>query len=432
MRKKIAIEELRLGMHVHRFCGSWVDHPFWRTAFTLRDPKELTAVLASDVTHCWIDSSKGVDVDDAPAPAAVASPAFVAPQAQPHPELPVAHAPRVEMIDEMRRTAAVLQQSKKAVVEMFGEARLGRAVNAESCAPLVESIAASVGRHSGALVSLVRLKTRDDYTYMHSVAVCALMVALARQLGMDEAETRMAGMAGLLHDLGKAAMPIEVLNKPGKLTEAEFHLIQSHPVRGHELLVQSGETSETLLDVCLHHHEKTDGSGYPHRLKGDQISLLARMGAVCDVYDAITSNRPYKAGWDPAEAVGKMAGWRRGHFDETVFKAFVKTLGIYPNGSLVRMRSGRLAVVMEQHPVSPIAPSVKVFFSTRSQMHITPEVLDLSRPDCGDGIVGRESNREWKFTRLDELWAGPEALRQMGHGRSGRDTPQPVTMAASA
>ncbi len=428
MRKKIAVEQLRLGMHVHRFSGSWTDHPFWRNTFTLRDPKELTTVLASRVTHCWIDTAKGIDIDE------WSMPAIEAPQAATEPtvQAPPVWVPRISMHDELRRTAAVLQQSKKAVVEMFGQARLGLAVNAASCAPLVDSIAASVERHGGALVSLVRLKSRDDYTYMHSVAVCALMVALARQLGMDEAETRTAGMAGLLHDLGKAAMPLEVLNKPGKLTEAEFHLIQSHPVRGHELLVQSGETSEALLDVCLHHHEKTDGSGYPHRLTGDQISLLARMSAVCDVYDAITSNRPYKAAWDPAEAVGKMTGWRRGHFDETVFKAFVKTLGIYPNGSLVRMRSGRLAVVSEQDPLSPIAPTVKVFFSTRSQMHIAPEVIDLSRPDCGDGIVGRESNREWKFTHLDELWAGAEALRVMGQGRSGRDTPQNVTWAASA
>ncbi|MCB2019180.1 MAG: HD-GYP domain-containing protein [Burkholderiaceae bacterium] len=407
MRKKIAVEELRLGMHVHEFCGSWLELPFWRTRFTLNDAQTLEAARGCGVTHCWIDVAKGLDVAPAPGAPAPSEPAAVAP--------PVRQAPepaRVSQQDELKRSVALLDASREAVVEMFGQARMGLAVDAKSCLPLVESISASVMRHGGAMVSLARLKRHDDYTYMHSVAVCALMIALARQLGLDEDAVRAAGTAGLLHDLGKAVMPAEVLNKPGKLTDDEFSLIKRHPERGHELLAKSGEASETVLDVCLHHHEKTDGSGYPHGLEGDRISLPARMGAVCDVYDAITSNRPYKQGWDPAESIGRMAEWRRGHFDETVFQAFVRSLGIYPTGSLVRMKSGRLAVVVEQNAASLTAPVVKVFFSTRSQMHITPELIDLSRPGCADRITGRESNREWKFTHLDELWAGAEVLRR--------------------
>ena len=412
MRKKIPVEQLRLGMHVHEFCGSWLNHPFWRTKFTLTDTKELNTVQSCGMTHCWIDTDRGLDVAE-PATEPVANAAAQAPPPAP-PVVAKTLAESVAMSDELKQAAAVCQRSRQAVVDMFSQARMGLAVNSENCLPLVEDIAMSVSRNSAALISLARLKTHDDYTYMHSVAVCALMIALARQLGLDEAQTREAGMAGLLHDLGKAAMPNEVLNKPGKLTDGEFDMIKTHPQRGHQLLLQSGVAGEMVLDVCLHHHEKVDGSGYPDRLAGDQISLHAKMGAVCDVYDAITSDRPYKNGWDPAESIGKMTEWRKGHFDEAVFQAFVKSLGIYPTGSLVRLKSGRLAVVVEQNSSSLVKPKVKVFFSTNSQLHITPELVDLSHPHCRDSISNRESNAQWKFSHLNDLWAEPEALRKMG------------------
>jgi putative nucleotidyltransferase with HDIG domain len=283
---------------------------------------------------------------------------------------------------------------------------MGKTVNAAGAQRLVEEISDSVSRNASALISLARLKTADDYTYMHSVAVCAMMIALARQLGLDEEQTKLAGMAGLLHDLGKAAMPMEVLNKPGKLTDAEFTIIKSHPVEGHKMLQAATDVHPLVLEVCLHHHEKTDGSGYPDRLKDDDISLFAKMGAVCDVYDAITSNRPYKAGWDPAESLRKMAEWADGHFDQKVFQGFVKSLGIYPIGSLVRLTSGRIGVVMEQTGKSLTTPCVKVFFSTKSNLRITPETIDLSHPGCRDKIAGREDPEKWHFPDLNELWSG--------------------------
>ena len=241
---------------------------------------------------------------------------------------------------------------------------------------------------------------------MHSVAVCAMMIALSKQLGLDEEQTRMAGIAGLMHDLGKAAMPMEVLNKPGKLTDAEFAIIKTHPEEGHRMLMTGTDVDPIVLDVCLHHHEKTDGSGYPEGLKDEGISLFAKMGAVCDVYDAITSNRPYKAGWDPAESLRRMAEWSKGHFDPKVFQAFVKSLGIYPIGSLVKLSSGRLGVVVEQTGKSLTMPTVKVFFSTKSNMRIVPEIVDLSRPGTHEKIASREDPAKWNFSDLNELWSG--------------------------
>lgn len=406
MLKKISVDQLRLGMHLKEFCGSWMEHPFWRSAFVLTDPKDIAAILASSIKEVWIDTDKGSDV-----PTGESAVSEAESEEQVEAELQRAVEARREIAPvataiEMQRAAKICQQSKQAVISMFEEARMGKAVDTGGARKLVEEISDSVARNPSALISLARLKTVDDYTYMHSVAVCAMMVGLAKQVGLDEEQTRLAGMAGLLHDLGKALMPMDVLNKPGKLTDAEFKIIKTHPVEGHKMLLTGKDVHPLVLDVCLHHHEKTDGSGYPKGLSDKQISLFAKMGAVCDVYDAITSNRPYKAGWDPAESLRKMAEWCNGHFDPQIFQGFVKSLGIYPIGSLVKLTSGRLGVVTSQSGKSLTTPLVKVFFSTKSNMRITPETIDLSKQGVTEKIVNREDPAKWRFADLNELWSG--------------------------
>lgn len=399
MLKKIPVEQLRLGMHLQAFCGPWLEHPFWRTQFVLTDPKDLALIHHGTIREVWIDVALGDDIDDGGSATHVACAADIPPPP------PVVHE-KAHFDVELERAARICAKGKEAVVSMFQEARMGKAIEAEAAAPLVEEIAHSVRRNPGALISLARLKTADDYTYMHSVAVCALMIALARQLGLDDNRTREAGMAGLLHDLGKAMIPTHVLNKPGRLTDEEFALVKTHPEEGHKLLLEGRGVSPVTRDVCLHHHEKINGSGYPEGLRGEGISLFARMGAVCDVYDAITSNRPYKAGWDPAESIRRMAEWQ-GHFDPAIFQAFVKSLGIYPIGSLVRLESGKLGVVIEQGEHSLLKPKVRIFFSTRSQAYLKPEVIDLAR--SAEKIAGREDAARWGLRDIDRYWAGDKA-----------------------
>ncbi len=416
MLKKIPVSQARVGMHLHKLEGAWLNHPFWKTKFTITDPDDLRKLQGSGVPFLWIDDALGLDVlpPDADLPAPVRAVAAAAPT-MPRPSAAEPPPATRTMGEELNQAAAICKRGRGAVLKMFGEARLGQAVDTEHCLPLVQEVSESVYRNPGALVSLARLKTQDDYSYMHSVAVCALMVALARSLGHDEAACREAGLAGLLHDLGKAAMPLAVLNKPGKLTAEEYGVMKTHPVRGHEMLVEGRGAPLTALDVCLHHHERPDGRGYPHGLAGEQISLMARMGAVCDVYDAITSNRPYKTGWDPAESIALMASWK-GQFDEAVFQAFVRSLGIFPVGSLVRLASDKLAVVVEQNVDKLVAPIVKVFFSIKSNLPISPVLLDLARPGCSDRIVGRESAAKWGFTQIDELWVEGDVMRRSRGG----------------
>lgn len=388
-------------MFLHEMCGSWLDHPFWRTSFLLEDPKDIARILDSNVREVWIDTSKGLDVEAGQS----VEEADAEIERELRPAAAMQSRPKRMAIElEIDQAAKICLKAKQAVTSMFSEARLGKAVNANDVLPLVEEISASVMRNPDALISMARLKTKDDYTYLHSVAVCALMLSLSRQLGLDEATTRELGMGGLLHDIGKMAVPSDVLNKPSSLTDQEFSVMRGHPEAGHRMLREGKGVGEIPLEVCLHHHEKVDGSGYPHHLKDAEISRYAKMGAVCDVYDAITSNRPYRDGWPPAEALRKMAEWRRGHFDETVFQAFVKCVGIYPAGGLVRLASERLAIVLEQSGTSLLAPVVKVFFSIKSNMRIVPETVDLARPGAQDKIASFEDPGKWGIANIDALW----------------------------
>lgn len=295
MLKRIAVKDIKLGMFICEFCGSWMEHPFWKTRFLLDDEKDLQAIMGSGIKELWIDVSQGADVGSTASAKTEAEVARETDALLLEANNAVV-AEKVSLDDEIRTAAKLCAKAKEAVIEMFSDARMGKAIKVEQARALVEEISSSVLRQPHALISLARLKNADEYTYMHSVAVCALMIALARQLALDEEMVREAGFAGLLHDLGKVGIPNKVLNKPGKLTDSEFSVVKSHPEVGARILMENYDVSPLVLDVCLHHHEKVDGTGYPHGLKGENISLFAKMGAVCDVYDAITSNRPYKKG----------------------------------------------------------------------------------------------------------------------------------------
>ena len=419
MLKKIPVARVTRDMFIHEFEGSWLTHSFWRAAFAVDSDELLSQVLACGASEVWIDTSRGADL---------ASPSVAqAPGARLEPAGPVPAATTKKAAtsfeDELQAAQKLREKSRAVVTSMFHEARMGNSIDASQCMPLVNEVVDSVDRNREAFVSLSRLKLADEYTYMHSVAVCGLMVALGRQMNFTDEECREAGLAGLLHDLGKAVMPQDLINKPGKLSSAEFDIIREHPRRGHDLLLAAGFENAVTLDVVLHHHERIDGRGYPDRLPGEQMTLHARMGAVCDVYDAITSNRPYKAGWDPAESIAQMASWK-GHFDAEVLRAFIRSVGIYPTGSLVRMASGKLGVVTRQNSAKLTAPCVKLFFSTQSGVPLKPEAIDLSDPHCNEKIVAREPASRWQFGYLNALWAGDSdvarALDELAASRPAR------------
>ena len=403
MLKKVDASQLKIGMFIHDLDCGWMDHPFVRSRFLLSTEDEILKIRSAKIRGVVIDCSKGHDVDDAPtlAQAEAATEAEVTAIAT----RPIV-VTRVSLGEELQRAAQIRNQAAGLVRTVMADARLGKAVELDQVSPVVEAVTESILRNSGALLGLLRIKNKDDYTFLHSVSVCALLVAFCRSRGMDEETIYQAGLGGLLHDTGKALVPDAILNKQGRLTDEEFDIIKRHPRDGYDILVKTPEIGRIPLDITLHHHERRDGSGYPDKQGEGAISELAQMAAIVDVYDAITSDRCYHKGMPAAEALRKIYEWSKFHFNPTLAQEFMRCVGIYPVGTLVLLESGRLGVVIEPHETSLLTPKVNVFFSTKNQTYIKPQTLDLSKPfgfGGGDKIVRHESAEKWNVNPLQFL-----------------------------
>jgi putative nucleotidyltransferase with HDIG domain len=382
--------EVRLGMFIHGFEGSWWEHPFWRTRFLLTELEDLQKLRAFqggviiDVARSQVQAPDG----DAAATAVRGGEKTPAntPLAAATAKRPAPDSPAASFSADQAQAAALVAGALDTVRGTFEDVRLGRAVAHEKVAALVDDIAGQLDRNASALLRVLQLKSKHQYTYLHSVAVCTLMVNLARHLGMDDEAVRVLGLAGLLHDVGKVAIPDAVLDKPGRLSPEEFALVRTHPEEGAALLREDGAMPPLAMEVCLHHHERWDGNGYPHGLKADDISLPARMGAICDVYDALTSHRAYKSAWLPARALGAMWSWD-GHFDRELLFQFMRSINLYPPGMLVRLASDRLALVLDNGGRAT-RTRLLVFHSFAENAALPPRTLVLSGGAEEDRVIG--------------------------------------------
>ncbi|MBR0566931.1 HD-GYP domain-containing protein [Azoarcus sp. L1K30] len=392
MIKLIPVDRLLPGMYIHDLNCGWMEHNFVRNSFEVSDMATAEKVRALGTHEVYIDTDRGLDVANAPTLEEAAHEvdeqieAIVTTSTS-----PVAPA---SLADEVARARLLHREANVIVRNMMGDIRLGKQIELERIEPLVTQIVDSIFRQQDALLPLSLLKSHDEYTFQHSVSVCTLMTSFARALALPREIIHEIAIGALLHDVGKAKVPDAILNKPAKLTDAEFDKMKSHVVQSKVILLGTPGISDIALDVAAQHHERFDGTGYPNKLKGEQISLYGQMGAIVDVYDALTSNRCYHKGRPPTEALRKLLEWSKFHFKPDLVQAFIRTIGIYPSGSLVRLESGRLAVVQEQHTDKLMQPTVKVMFHTKGH-YLTPEIVDLRRSQ--DRIVSHESFEEWKI-----------------------------------
>lgn len=393
MIKKIAVDQLQPGMYVHDLNCGWLDHPFLTNAFFVKDEAVIEKILAVGVRELYIDTIKGADVFQARTQQEVNDELDqqMLEIARKKSDQPLV----ADLAEEAGRARRLHGEANRIVRNLMGDVRLGLQLEVDRLEPLVENMVDSIFRNQDALLPLAHLKSHDSYTFEHSVSVCALMVAFGRGLKLPRETIKEIALGGLVHDVGKAKVPDSILNKPAKLTDDEFARMKSHVVQSIIILQNTPGVGALALHVAGQHHERFDGTGYPNRLKGQEISLHGQMAAIVDVYDAISSDRVYHKGMPPSVALKKLLEWSQHHFDPLLVQSFIRAIGIYPSGTLVRLDSGRLGVVMEQNEGNLLQPVVRVFYHAVKQYYLPPETVDLARTQ--DRVASTESYEKWKI-----------------------------------
>jgi len=393
MIKQIRTDQLKPGMYIHDLNCGWLDHPFMTNAFHVRDQATVEKIFDLGIRELYIDTVKGADVWEARTQQEVNADLDRRLQeiARKQQEKPVTAA----LKDEVARARRLHGEANKIIRNMMDDIRLGQQIEIDRVEPLVEGMVDSIFRNQGALLPLAHLKSHDNYTFEHSVSVCALLVAFGRGMKLSREIIRELALGGLLHDVGKARVPDHILNKPAKLTDDEFARIQGHVAQGVVLLQGAPGISRIVLEVVGQHHERFDGTGYPRKLDGEKISLYGQMAAIVDVYDAISSDRVYHKGMSPTQALKKLLEWSSHHFDPKLVQTFIRAIGIYPAGTLVQLDSKRLGVVIEQNEGSLLEPVVRIFYHAGQKHYITPEIVDLAKVQ--DRIASFENYEKWNI-----------------------------------
>ncbi len=399
--RKITIDQLQPGMYVVDLHRRWLDHNIWRRRFMVRDAAHVDTLRREGIQEISIDIEKG---DDIP------SPRLLHPPMPPRAPSPVrsladhfrAIGPKVTVGEERRRAARLLSDATIVVTDMMYCAQAGGEVDAALLEPLVQRMMSSVQRNPDALVPLARLKQMDSYANEHAVATAALIIALGHQQGLPEPEIEKLALGTMVKDIGHAALDAKLVDKPGALSLQEFSVVQSHVEEGLAVLEATSRLPDAAVSVVLEHHERYNGLGYPYRMAGDEITLGGRMAAIVDTYDAMTSDRPYRPALSPALALRQLYAQGGSDFDPMLVASFVKTVGVYPVGTLVLLESGHLAVVDEINHEHLLSPIVRVIYHAGRSQYVTPQVVDLSRKvgNHYGQIVRAETIERWGLSAV--------------------------------
>ncbi|MDX1695296.1 MAG: HD-GYP domain-containing protein [Ketobacteraceae bacterium] len=393
IKTKILTSDLEIGMHVIELDRSWLDSDFLMQGFIIQNQAELDALQR----QCEFVYIEGTLTTSQPAKNRRQSSQGLTARkprgdSKKYPETPkssltkplanrkVRYINKVSFREEFSRAQVTFTDAKSVAKGIMEGIRIGRAIDMHEAKSTVDRVVDSILNNKDALIWLSKVKEKDEYTAEHSLNVCILSVTFARFLGHDEGEIRKIGLGALLHDIGKARIPLEVLNKPGRFTDEEFLMMKKHPVFGRNMLMSLPSSDLSAVDVAFSHHERIDGKGYPRQLAAHQISYAAKLVAITDAYDAITSNRCYDKGRASMVALDIIYKNRGAQFDEELALEFIKCIGIYPPGSIVEMTNGEVGIIIEENRDSKLKPKV-ILVRDEQKNPCRERVVDLHLPD---------------------------------------------------
>lgn len=305
--KRIDKKELKIGMFVEAVEGPWRDDPAMGRRFVVKTAEQLAAIVNGNVSGVFINTALGRPGDGSDASVSERK--------------TLRNATRQEKLQIAQTINHQAEEARGLIQDVFD----GQDVSVATFAPLSDDIGRTMDENPSLFIGMSRLRSLDTATFVHSLSVAALLVHFARSLEMDEAIVQPLCVAGLLHDVGKLAIPKQVLHKQGPLSPEERLRIEQHPELGYKVLQKQLDMPELVLDICRSHHERLDGKGYPQGLLGAQISPEVRMSTICDVFDALTSARSYKKGWSSHQALSWMMD-REDQFDRTLLRRFILSL----------------------------------------------------------------------------------------------------------
>lgn len=408
MIKKIKVEQLKPGVFVHDFNCGWLHHPFLSDRTKLKNDRDIEKLVKYGIRELYIDTDKGLDIDDAPTKQEAAQ--EIQAELEQLSATPAGANERSLLEHETVRAEPLIREAKQVTQRLMHDVRLGKQMELGQVETTVEKMTESVLRNKDALVSLLRIKSADEYTYLHSMSVSALCISFAHGLSLDAAQVKQIGIGGLLHDIGKMKVPLEILNKPGALSEKEFAIMKNHVKEGEALLQQYPQLDQSCTCVTSHHHERLDGTGYPLGLKGEQISLFGQMAAIVDIYDALSSERCYKKALSPTESLRKVFEWSHSYLNRELVEKFVVHLGIYPIASLVRLESEVVGVVVAHGEKTLLHPVVRAIYDLKNAKWVKPFDIDLGeqfRLGNPHEIVAFESLEKWHIRPEEYLSSAP-------------------------
>ncbi len=374
--RKVHVDHLKPGMFVHRLDRDWLGLPFPLEGFLLEEGVELDVLRK----HC---DFVFVDLQRSRVP--VLSGLMDAYAGQ---ESRKRYSNQVELAEELPWVRTQHARTKQLVAQVLTDLRAGRKLNLVDVQEAILPVVQSVLRHADAYLWVNVLKKRDSYEFAHAMNNSLLAAVFGRHMGFPESTLVALATGGLLLDIGKTALPMELLRKVGPLTDSDMALLRSHVEEG--LVVLSGTgIRDPEVDVMVRtHHERFDGSGYPNRLVRNQIPLFGRMAGIIDTFDAMTSDRSFRKAISPHQALQQIYRWGDRLFQRELVEQFMQCLSVYPTGSLIELSSGEVAIVMAQNQARRLKPRIMVL--TDSHKRLRPSFMEVDLLNQGVSDIPRE------------------------------------------